>query len=491
MDVPWSPVWVALIATVTAAAVLAGGWLLARRPRPAAPAASATPDHAGLDVISGLPGRPVFELALEDAAQQADRNHGELVLAYLDLDQFRLVNEAYGHATGDRLLKALPARLRQAVPTLIAAMRNAGDEFALLLPGGHEQAQDAARRLREALRQPFVVDGHELRVDASIGLALYPQHGSAPRLLMQAAAAMRAVKQAGGGGHAEFEASMGVDMRQRAELLRDLRQAVAQQRLQLVYQPKVDAATLEVTAAEALLRWHDPQRGVVSPAVFVPLAEKNGLIGDIGRWVIDEACRQAAAWRAAGLRMRVAINISGHQLRTDGWVEHLCECLRRHDVPPARFTCEITESVAMEDTAVTRAAFERLREAGVHVSIDDFGTGQSSLATLRKLPAAELKIDRSFITDLETSADARAIVSTIIRMGHRLQLRVVAEGVETEAQRDALQSMGCDELQGFLFAKPMSATALALWADGGSGPSDLGFRASLFRDTTPLAGPPT
>jgi len=490
MDVPWSPVWVALIATVTAATVLAGGWLLARRPRPAAPAA-ATPDPAGLDVISGLPGRPAFERALEDAAQQADRVQGALVMAYLDIDHFRLVNEAYGHATGDRLLKALPARLRQAVPTLMAAMRNAGDEFALLLPGGHEQAQDAARRLREVLRQPFVIDGHELRIDASIGLALYPQHGSAPRLLMQAAAAMRAVKQAGGGGHAEFEASMGVDMRQRAELLRDLRQAVAQQRLQLVYQPKVDAGTLEVTAAEALLRWHDPQRGVVPPAVFVPLAEKNGLIGDIGRWVVDEACRQAAQWRAAGLRMRVAINVSGHQLRTDGWVEHLCGSLRRHGVPPERFTCEITESVAMEDTAVTRAAFERLREAGVHVSIDDFGTGQSSLAALRKLPAAELKIDRSFITDLETSADARAIVSTIVRMGHRLQLRVVAEGVETEAQRDALQSMGCDELQGFLFAKPLSATALALWADGGGGPCDPGFRESLFQETTQQAEPPT
>lgn len=490
MEVPWSLVWVALLATIAVVTLLAGAWLLSRRPRPAAPSAHAAADGA-LDAISGLPDRQTFEQALEDAALQVDRSRGSLVLAYLDVDHLRLVNEAYGHATGDRLLRALPARLRQALPTLIAATRNAGDEFALLLPGGRAEAQDAARRLRDGLRQPFVVDGHELRIDASIGLALYPQHGAASRLLMQAAAAMRAVKQAGGGGHAEFEPSMGVDMRQQAELLRDLRQAVAKRRLQLVYQPKIDAGTLEITAAEALLRWHDPQRGVVSPAAFIPLAEQNGLISDIGRWVIEEACRQAAEWRAAGLRMRVAINISGHQLRTDGWVEHLCECLQRHGVPPARLTCEITESVAMEDTAVTRAAFERLREAGVHVSIDDFGTGQSSLATLRKLPAAELKIDRSFITDLETSADARAIASTIVRMGHRLHLRVVAEGVETVAQRDMLQSMGCDELQGFLFAKPMSATALSLWADGGHGPTDLGFRASLFRETAPQPEPPT
>ena len=183
--------------------------------------------------------------------------------------------------------------------------------------------------------------------------------------------------------------------------------------------------------------------------------------------------------------MRVAVNISGYQLRQDDLVDHLCACLQRHGIPPSRFTLEITESVAMEDTRVTREAFERLRQAGVHVSIDDFGTGHSSLASLRKLPAAELKIDRAFVTDLETSAEARSIALTVVQIAHTLDLRVVAEGVETEAQRDRLVEMGCDELQGYLFAKPMSPAALGIWASGETGPSAVSFRDSLFKETAP------
>jgi EAL domain-containing protein (putative c-di-GMP-specific phosphodiesterase class I) len=219
--------------------------------------------------------------------------------------------------------------------------------------------------------------------------------------------------------------------------------------------------------------------------VFVPLAERHGLIVPIGRWVIEEACRQSAEWRQLGLHMRVAVNISGYQLRQDDLVEHLGAVLHRHGVAPGRFTCEITESVAMEDTRVTRAAFERLRASGVHVSIDDFGTGHSSLATLRRLPAAELKIDRAFVTDLATSDEARSIAIAVVQMAHSLDMRVVAEGVETERQRDLLVEIGCDELQGFLFAKPMSARSLAMWAtDDDNGPGSLGFRESLFKDST-------
>jgi len=209
-------------------------------------------------------------------------------------------------------------------------------------------------------------------------------------------------------------------------------------------------------------------------------------MGGIGEWVVAEACRQAAAWRESGLRMRIAINISGHQLRHDRFVAQLEEQARRHGIPPTRLTCEITESVAMEDTAQTRIAFQRLRRAGFHVSIDDFGTGHSSLAVLRRLPAAELKVDRSFIVDLEVSESARSIVEAVLSVARTLGLRVVAEGVETEAQRDILVRMGCDELQGYLFARPMSAVALSLWAEGG-GPGDSGgaFRPSLFEATQP------
>jgi EAL domain-containing protein (putative c-di-GMP-specific phosphodiesterase class I) len=205
----------------------------------------------------------------------------------------------------------------------------------------------------------------------------------------------------------------------------------------------------------------------------------------IGRWVIEEACRQAAEWRELGMRMRMAINISGHQLRQDDFVQHIEATLRRYDIPPGRLTCEITESVAMEDTNHTREAFERLRLAGLHVSIDDFGTGHSSLASLRRLPAAELKIDRAFVVDLASGERARSIVQAVVAMAHSLTLRVVAEGVETEAQRDALVALGCDELQGYLFAKPMTARALALWADG-DGPGGM-FRRSLFEPTAPVS----
>jgi EAL domain-containing protein (putative c-di-GMP-specific phosphodiesterase class I) len=269
-------------------------------------------------------------------------------------------------------------------------------------------------------------------------------------------------------------------------MLQDLRHAIDRKQLQLYYQPKIDARSLQVTAAEALLRWQHPKRGMISPAVFVPLAERHGLIAVIGRWVIEEACRQAAEWRGLGLRMRVAVNISGHQLRQDDLVEHIEATLRRHGIPPGRLTCEITETVAMEDTSHTRAAFERLRRAGLHVSIDDFGTGHSSLASLRRLPAAELKIDRAFVNDLATGDRARSIVQAIVHMAHTLGLRVVAEGVETEAQRDALVALGCDELQGYLFAKAMTAKSLALWADDdGDNDAPPMFRPSLFDPTAP------
>lgn len=435
------------------------------------------------DPVTGLLPRAAFDEALDEAVHRCDHSGQMLAVVCLGLDNFRLVNEACGHATGDRLLAQVPARLHEAVSDLIGATRSTGDEFVLALPGGRDAAQQAATRLREALEQPFKVDGHELSLDASLGYALYPQHGARSRLLVQAVAAMRAVKQAGGGDHAEFVPAMGVDMRQRVELLRDLRLALAKGALQLVYQPQVDANSLQVTAAEALLRWHDEARGLVSPVVFVPLAEKHGLIGEIGRWVIEQACRQAGAWRAQGLNMRVAVNLSGYQMRQDDMVEHLVACLQQHGIAPSRFTCEIPETVAMEATRVTHDAFERLRQAGVHLSIDDFGTGLSSLATLRKLPVAELKIDRAFVADLASSAEARSTVAAIVRMAHTLNLRVVAEGVETEDQRDRLLQLGCDEMQGYLFAKPMTAKALGLWAHHDGDPAAPAFKASLLTET--------
>ena len=294
---------------------------------------------------------------------------------------------------------------------------------------------------------------------------------------------MRSVKAGGGNDFCVYDPQMGVEIREQVKLVNDLRAAIAQHQLQLYFQPKIDAATLQVTAAEALLRWHHPQRGFVSPVVFIPLAERHGLIGDIGRWVIDEACRHAGKWREKGLRMRVAVNISGYQMREDDLVDRIEAALARNRLQPGRFTCEITESVAMEDTKVTRQTFERMRRAGLHVSIDDFGTGYSSLAALRKLPAAEMKVDRAFVCDLEDSEDARIIVSSILHMAKALNLRVVAEGVETAGQCDLLVKMGCNELQGYLFSKPVPGDEIQRLAIEGLGFGGAGFSDSLFQPT--------
>ncbi|RVU49648.1 putative bifunctional diguanylate cyclase/phosphodiesterase [Rubrivivax rivuli] len=443
----------------------------------------------GRDALTGLSTRTEFEAVLNEAALSADRGTAPLALMYVGLDDFRPLNDGYGHRVGDAVLAQAGERLGRCAGVPLALSRVGGDEFALLLVLGADEASFAAQQILRALQEPFRVEALELQLSASVGIALYPDHGSRPRLLAHAALAMRSVKQVGGASHAFYTPALAVDQREQAELLQALRHAVQRGELQLVYQPKVDARNLQITAAEALLRWQHPQRGTISPVVFIPLAERHGLINGIGRWVIEEACRQAAQWRQQGMRMRVAVNLSGHQLRQDDLVPHIQACLKRHKIPAERLTVEITESVAMDDTAHTRAAFERLRKAGLHVSIDDFGTGHSSLATLRRLPAAELKIDRAFITDLGHSERARSIVQAVVQMARTLELRVVAEGVETTAQRDVLVGLGCNELQGYLFAKPMSATALALWADTDEPPADgeagPGFRASIFEATAP------
>lgn len=472
------------------AAVVQAVRLLRSRQRLSQRLAQATTELSEMkqrDPLTGLANRAEFDAQLDAAVARADRGLTPLAMMVLGLDNFRTVNETWGPRVGDTLLvQAAERMVAFAGGDARRVARGPGDEFLLLLDTGLEGAMVQAELLRQRVSQPYLVEGQPLELSASIGIAVYPDHGSRPRLPAHAAQAMRSVKLGGGAGHALWDPAMGVSQREQAELLQDLRQALARHEFQLYYQPKVDANSLQITAAEALLRWQHPKRGMISPVTFIPLAERHGLIADIGLWVIEEACRQAAQWREAGLRMRMAVNISGHQLRRDDLVDQIEASLARHGIPAGRMTCEITESVAMEDTAVTRAAFERLRKAGLHVSIDDFGTGHSSLAALRRLPAAELKIDRAFVTDLGQSEDARSIVRAIVQMAHSLQLRVVAEGVETELQRDELVHLGCDELQGYLFAKPMSPQALELWAlDDGSVGAHSAFKPSLFEPTMP------
>jgi diguanylate cyclase (GGDEF)-like protein len=474
-----------VLAALVALAAGAGVFAWARRGsrRPAARSAAAQTTEPALDTLTGLPGRSGFDEELREAVHCAEDAGQELTVVYVGIDGFELLNATYGRDAGDGILCAAAQRIGQWRESGLPFARLGGTEFVLALGGGLERARDVVASMLRQMAQPMDVGGRPIRLSCSVGLASYPRHGARPMLVGHAGMAMRAAREGGGGSYAEYEPQMGEDQRDQAELARDLRSAIDHGQLMLYYQPKVDARSLQITGAEALLRWQHPSRGIVSPDVFVPIAERHGLISSIGNWVLEEATRQAGEWRERGLRMRVAVNVSGFQMRQDDFTERLAGLLHRHRLRPERFTCEITETVAMEDTQITQSTFARLGRLGVHVSIDDFGTGHSSLALLRRLPAAELKIDRAFVTDLGRSADALAVAKAVVQLAHTLDLRVVAEGVETELQRDHLLALGCDELQGFLFAKPMPAKSLELWATNESDAPHPSFRASLFSET--------
>jgi diguanylate cyclase len=443
--------------------------------------------HALTDLLTALPNRRAFELDLTHAVTRADHERERLALLFVDLDGFKPINESFGHAHGDQILREMAARLQTALPSDAAVARLGADQFLVLLHG-NPRREDASRRasaMLAAVNAPIHVDGREASISCSIGIAMYPDHGSASALITHADAAMRASKGQGGATYCFFEARMASGAREQVDLLRDLRRALAERQLELYYQPKVHAPSGQITGVEALVRWHHPQRGMISPGVFIPVAERFGLIGALGDWVIEESCRQIGAWRAEGLRMRVSINLSVHQLRQGTLNRHIAMALERHRIQPHLLTVELTESVAMDDAEGTIRTIEALNALGVHISIDDFGTGHSSLSYLRRLNVSELKIDRSFVFDLDTSKDARALVDAIVRLAQALGLKVVAEGVETDAQGAILKTLGCDELQGYLYAKPMSARSLALWAMNNDGPRALDFRQSLFGETAP------
>ena len=436
------------------------------------------------DRLTGLPGLISFEGTLQQAARRADAKSQQLALLFVNLDDLKSVNMAAGRAAGDHVLRQTAKRLRALIKPFMAA-RLVGDEF-LLLMADDPQTLDAsklAQNIQASIAAPFLLEGGEVSLSCSVGIAMYPEHGGMSTMIAHAQAAMGAARAAGGAGHAFFEPRMMHGRRDQLELLKDLRRALELKQLELFYQPKIHAPSGSITGAEALLRWNHPMRGMISPDVFIPMAERYGLIVPIGSWVIDEACRQVRAWRDIGLRMKVAINLSVLQLRHADLVTEITDALETHQVNPDLLTCEITESSAMDDVETTVRVLRELHTHGVHISIDDFGTGHSSLSHLRTLPVDELKIDRSFVMDLETSGDARKVALAVVNLAKALELKVVAEGVETEGQNRILREMGCDQLQGYLFAKPMSAKAIALWAIEDDGPRAMNFRASLFKET--------
>ena len=410
------------------------------------------------DNLTKLPNRVLLDDRLDQAIQKNERAGSRFALMFMDLDGFKAVNDMYGHPIGDRLLHEVGERIAGAIRAQDTVARIGGDEFVLLMDIAEPtDAATVAEKILDAVHRDFSIEKAHIRVSGSIGIAIYPDDGRQSReLLTNADAAMYYAKDHGRNTFRFFEASMNAGAHEQLALLQDLRHAIERDELRLHYQPKYSAPRGPMTGAEALLRWEHPTRGLIEPQRFIGLAEKSGLIIEIGAWVLDEACRQIRAWRDSGFDIPgVAVNLSAMQFGESGLFERVREALARHGVDSGSLTLEITESTAMKDPELSLVILQRLVDFGVQISIDDFGTGYSSLLYLKRLPASELKIDRGFIRDLTKGTEDEAIVSVIIALGKTLNIRIVAEGVETESQAGILTGLGCDSLQGFLLCTPM------------------------------------
>jgi diguanylate cyclase (GGDEF)-like protein/PAS domain S-box-containing protein len=425
------------------------------------------------DSLTGLPNRHLFKEQLSDAVARADRSDQALVMLSLNLDRFKRINDTLGREVGDLVLKEVASRLIKSVrqtdyitrsDSKAASQhiaRQGGDEFTVLL-GELNQAQEAtkvARRILEALSQPFNQEGHEIVMSASIGIAVYRLDGNdADTLLKNADAAMHYAKEQGKNNYQYYNDKMNNSAFQGMTLESNLHKALERDEFSLHYQPKIDVKSGSITGAEALIRWRHPDLGLVSPAEFIPMAEESGLIIPIGEWVLDSACAQLRAWREGGLTpVPVAVNLSAKQFHQQNIAAVVMRALQDHSVDPRLLELEITESTAMRNAEATSTTLRDLKALGVRIAIDDFGTGYSSLSYLKRFPIDSLKIDRSFVTDLPGNQDDATIAQAIIIMAHALRLKVIAEGVENEAQLEFLTANGCDEVQGYYFSRPLPA----------------------------------
>ena len=427
-----------------------------------------------------LHSKRAFTKALDAAVERSDLEGGSFSVLEVGLDNLSLIQEGLGEAAKAKVLRQAAKRLLRLAGTDTMVAVDQGVRFLILVRGHIAISQPLAIRVIAALAEPVAVEGHLHRARCAVGISLYPDHGPGSQLLRRASIALRLAQEQGSQQVVVYDPAVSAKLREEALLVLDLSQAIRNGELTLNFQPKVDARSMQVVSVEALLSWRHPTHGNVSPAVFIPLAEKHRLMESIGTWVFEEACVNAAAWLKNGLRMRVAVNLSAFQMRQADLVPQILSTLKRYGLQADRFTCEITETAAMEDTEATQSNFDRMRQAGLHVSIDDFGTGYSSLAALRRLPVAELKIDMAFVRDLEVSSEARFIAKSIIEMAKALGLRTVAEGVETSGQSEILVGMGCDELQGYLFSIPIPANTLQSMADNRLNTEAADFRSSLF-----------
>jgi diguanylate cyclase (GGDEF)-like protein/PAS domain S-box-containing protein len=416
--------------------------------------------QAGHDSLTGLPNRMLFHDRLAQALAGARRHGGRLAVLFLDLDQFKVVNDTLGHAAGDRLLIEIAGRLQQAVRGSDTVARVGGDEFTFLVPD-IDRAADVARiaqKILDAVARPLEIDGHRLFITTSIGISLFPADGEeAEALLTSADIAMYRAKDQGRNGFQLSSPAMNAKSVARLSLERDLRLAIERGELSLVYQPQASVVSGKTVGVEALLRWNHPQRGLILPGEFIAIAEETRLILPLGEWVLRTACEQARRWQTSGgPRLRVAVNLSALQFRDRSLARMVQAMLRESGVDPALLVLEITESAAMLNAGLTIEVLSELREMGLRIAIDDFGTGHASLSYLKQFPIDELKIDRSFVSDMEASPEGSAIITAIIGLAHGLGLDVIAEGVENESQLRLLAARGCDEYQGYLFSTPLA-----------------------------------
>ena len=413
------------------------------------------------DALTGLPNRALFRDRLTHAMAQADRYHQILAVLFLDLDRFKAINDTLGHNVGDELLKLTAERLRSCIRDCDTVARLGGDEFTIIVDDIVE-IQDAAvvaQKILDTISQPFNLHGHEVFISVSIGLTLYPNDDeNADNLLRNADSAMYRAKEYGRNNFQFYVADMNVKARERLMLESQLRRALDRNEFTLYYQPRVNLFSGRVIGAEALLRWRHPDMGLVPPAQFIPILEDTGMIIPVGEWVLHQASQQNRIWQDLGLpRIRMAVNLSVRQFVQKELAGSILAILERVGLSPEYLELEITEDLLLEHNQTNIITLTKLRNQGIHISIDDFGTGYSSLSYLKRLPIDTLKIDQSFLRDIENDPDNKAITSAIIAMAGSLHLNVLAEGVETEEQLAFLRAQGCNEIQGFSFSQPLTA----------------------------------
>ncbi|KEO82026.1 putative bifunctional diguanylate cyclase/phosphodiesterase [Tumebacillus flagellatus] len=416
------------------------------------------------DCLTDLPNRRLFRNRLTESIETAEQNGDKLAVLFIDLDRFKVINDSLGHAFGDHVLQAVSERLQSCVTHEETLCRMGGDEFTLLMPNiqGAQDAIDMSKKIMEVIRRPLNVDGNEVHVTTSIGIALYPENGrDADTLMKNADIAMYRIKEHGKNNFQLYTDVMNEDAIQHLQLERELRKAIEREEFVLHYQPQVNVSTGQITGMEALVRWQHPERGLLSPIHFIPLAEETGLIVPIGEWVLKKACEDGQRWLQEGRKpMRMAVNLSLIQFQEQDLVEKIHQILVDTGLDPRYLELEITESIAMNNVEQVVAKLEQLVNLGVQISIDDFGTGFSSLSYLKKFPIHKLKIDRSFITDITSDPDDASIVSAIVAMANSLKLDLIVEGVETKDQQLYLHRLGCFEMQGYLFSRPLPAQML-------------------------------